>query len=112
MEISYNFIFFNIIIISLSLIGIFYSKNKASKNKTSKNKANKNKKKMYKQMYKIIETKSGIDKDPYNRKIDYKVVKKFCSIADKININLETISDKEFDLIYKNYCEYLIEKYN
>lgn len=65
----------------------------------------------YEKMYKIIEIVSGLDKDPYNRTISPKVVKKFCKIAKSKSINLDTITDAEFDLIYKTYTDYLIKKY-
>jgi len=62
-------------------------------------------------MYKIIELAGGLDKDPYNRKISPNVVKKFCKIATKYSINLDNITDKQFDFIYKKYTDYLIKKY-
>lgn len=65
----------------------------------------------YEKMYKIIEIASELDKDPYKRKISPKVVIKFCKIAKSKSINLDTITDVEFDLIYKTYTDYLIQKY-
>lgn len=65
----------------------------------------------YEKMYKIIEITSELDKDPYKRKISPKVVIKFCKIAKSKSINLDTINNKQFDLIYKTYTEYLIKKY-
>ena len=49
-------------------------------------------------MYKIIEFTSGLDKDPYNRKISPKVVLKFCQIAKSKSINLDIMTDEEFNL--------------
>jgi hypothetical protein len=66
----------------------------------------------YDKMYKIIELASSLDKDPYNRKISSKVVKKFCKIAKKYSIELDNITNEQFDFIYKNYTKYLIKKYS
>lgn len=65
----------------------------------------------YRQMYNIIEKASGLDKDPYGRKISPRVVKKFCHIARNKSIDLNNITEEEFDIIYRTYSEYLIEKY-
>lgn len=65
----------------------------------------------YEKMYKIIETIGELDKDPYKRTISPKVVFKFCKIAKSKSINLDTITDAQFDLIYKIYTNYLIQKY-
>jgi hypothetical protein len=65
----------------------------------------------YKKMYRIIELASGLDSDPYNRKISPKVVKKFCKIAHEYSIDLDNITDGQFDFIYKTYSEYLIDKF-
>ena len=81
-----------------------------NKNNNINNNINKNNIE-YKKMYKIIELASGIDKDPYNRKISPKVVLKFCQIAKSKSINLDTMTDEEFDLIYEIYTNYLIHKY-
>jgi hypothetical protein len=64
----------------------------------------------YDKMYKIIERASELDKDPYSRKISSDVVNKFCEIAKNKSINLDTITDKEFDEIYAKYVEYTISK--
>lgn len=66
----------------------------------------------YVQMNKIIEKAGGLDKDLYGRKISPHVVKKFCHIAKNKSIDLNNITDKEFDMIYKTYTEYLIDKCN
>ncbi len=50
----------------------------------------------------------SIDQDPYKRTIEKDVAKKFCHIAKKYSINLDTITDNEFDFIYKKYVEYII----
>ena len=65
-----------------------------------------------KKMYDIIMSKGSIDKDPYNRTISEFVVKKFYSIAKKYSIKLDTITDNEFDFIYKKYIKYQIHKNN
>jgi hypothetical protein len=65
----------------------------------------------YCQMYNIIEKASGLDKDPYGRKISPHVVKKFCHIARNRAIDLNNMTEKQFDTIYRTYTEYLIEKY-
>ena len=65
----------------------------------------------YEQMYKIIETAGKLDKDPYDRTIDPKIVIYFCKIANLYSINLETITESEFDFIYKKYIEYQIKKH-
>lgn len=65
----------------------------------------------YDKMYKIIERASELDKDPYSRKISSDVVNKFCEIAKNKSINLDTITDEEFDEIYAKYVEYTISKY-
>jgi hypothetical protein len=61
-------------------------------------------------MYNIIMSKGSIDKDPYNRTISESVAKKFYKIAKKYSINLDKITDNEFDFIYKKYVKYLIQK--
>jgi hypothetical protein len=66
----------------------------------------------YNKMYKIIELASGLDKDRYNRKISPNVVKKFCKIAKKYSIDLDIITDEQFNFIYIKYTEYLIKKYD
>ena len=65
----------------------------------------------YYKMYNIIKKASGLDKDPYGRTISPRVVKKFCRIAKNKSINLDNMTEEQFDTIYKNYTEYLIEKY-
>ncbi len=65
----------------------------------------------FEKMYRIIEIKGGIDKEPWKRKISSKVVKKFCKIALANKINLDLITDKQFDFIYCTYTDYLIDKY-
>lgn len=65
----------------------------------------------YLKMYNIIEKASGLDKDPYGRKISPRVVKKFCRIAKNKSINLDNITEEQFDTIYRTYTEYLIDKY-
>jgi hypothetical protein len=81
----------------------FYKKNNVNKRNTNKYEYNK--------MYRIIELAGGLDKDPYNRKISSKVVYKFCNIAKTYSIDLNNITDEQFDFIYKKYTEYLIKKY-
>jgi len=67
----------------------------------------------YKKIHDILFEKSGSDKDPYNRQLSKKVVNKFCKIAKRMNISLEdTVSDKQFDIIYKKYVKYQIKKYS
>lgn len=66
----------------------------------------------YHKMYDIIEKASELDKDPYGRKISPCVVKKFCQIARNKSIDLNNITEEEFDIIYRTYIEYLIEKYD
>ena len=66
----------------------------------------------YIKMYKIIETKGKLDKDLYKRKISSKVIKKFCKIAKKYSINLDTISDLQFDFIYRKSVSKLLKKHN
>lgn len=66
----------------------------------------------YKKMYNIIMNKGSIDKDIYNRTISDHVVKIFCKIAKKYAINLDTITDHEFNKIYKKYVKYVIYKAN
>jgi spore coat protein CotF len=66
----------------------------------------------HKKMYNIIMNKGSIDKDIYKRTISDDVVKIFCDIAKKYTINLDTISDHEFDKIYKKYLKYVIDKAN
>ena len=63
----------------------------------------------YQKMYQIIEKNSGFDK--YCRKISPDVVKKFCKIAKIKSINIDNITDEQFDIIYKIYTEYLISKF-
>lgn len=65
----------------------------------------------YLKMYNIIEKASELDKDPYGRKISPRVVKKFCRIAKNKSINLDNITEEQFDTIYRTYTEYLIDKY-
>lgn len=62
----------------------------------------------YKKMYKIIETKGNLDKDPYDRTIEPKVVSIFSRIAENLNFDLDNLTDHEFDIIYKKYIEYKI----
>lgn len=64
------------------------------------------------QMYNIIMTKGSIDKDLYNRTISNDVIKKFCKIARKYSININTLTDDEFNFIYKKYVKYIIKKYD
>ncbi len=45
-------------------------------------------------MYNIIMLKGLIHQDPYKRTIRKSVVKKFCNIAKKYSINLDTITSK------------------
>lgn len=66
----------------------------------------------YHQMNNIIEKAGGLYKDPYGRKISHDVVKKFCHIARNKSIDLNNITNKEFDIIYRTYTEYLIDKYD
>lgn len=63
-------------------------------------------------MYNIIMLKGSIYHDPYKRTIRKSVVKKFCNIAKKYSINLDTITSDEFDFIYKKYVDHMIDKYN
>jgi len=63
-------------------------------------------------MKNIIEEKGDLHNDPYNRKLSSKVIKKFCKISNKLNINLLNITDKQFDDIYKTYVEYQLKKYD
>lgn len=63
-------------------------------------------------MYDIIMNKGSIDKDLYKRTISDDVVKIFCKIAKKYTINLDTITDHEFNKIYKKYVKYVIHKAN
>lgn len=65
----------------------------------------------YLKMYNIIEKASGLDKVPYGRKISPRVVKKFCRISKNKSINLDNITEEQFDTIYRTYTEYLIDKY-
>ena len=62
-------------------------------------------------MYKIIEKEGNIDKDLYNRKISPVVVNQFCIIAKQKRIDLDTITKKQFESIYKTYTENLIQIY-
>jgi hypothetical protein len=84
--------------------------NKIKSNEEYKNIIPKNTKitkKIYNKIYKTIYFESNLDKDPYNRKLDKKVVKKFCEIAITLNIKDDTeITSKLFDEIYKKYLEY------
>jgi hypothetical protein len=80
--------------------------------KLDTNRKVKNRSIQYKKMYKIIESKGEIDKDPYNRSIDVNVVKKFCKIANKYAINLDQITEMQFDFIYRKYVRSIIKKYN
>ncbi len=104
-----------IIVISCSAIMYtftnFYFNQSLNKNKNNDNNKIDDDHDEYNKMYKIIELASGLDKDPYDRKISPKVVRKFCKIAKKYTINLNTITDDEFDFIYKKYTEYLIKKH-
>jgi hypothetical protein len=63
-------------------------------------------------MSNIIISKGSINNDPYKRNISELVVKKFCLIAKKYSINLDTITDDEFNFIYKKYVKYFIRKNN
>jgi len=65
----------------------------------------------YEKMYKIIELAGDLNNDIYNRKISPQVVLKFCKIAKKYSIDLDNITDEQFNLIYKSYTDYLIKKY-
>lgn len=64
------------------------------------------------QIYNTIEKASWLDKDFYGRKISSHVVKKFCRIAKNKSIDLNNITDKEFDIIHITYTEHLIDKYD
>ena len=65
----------------------------------------------YQKIYNVIYEKSGLDKDPYMRKLSKKVVIKFCEIAQKLGIKLnDIISETQFDNIYKKYVEHQINK--
>lgn len=66
----------------------------------------------HEKMFNIIINKGSIDKDIYNRTISNDVVKIFCKIANKYNVNLDTITDDQFDKIYKKYVKYVIRKAN
>ena len=63
-------------------------------------------------MNNIIEKAGGLDKDLYGRKISPHVIKKFCHIAKNKSIDLNNITDEEFDIIYITYTEHLIDKYD
>jgi hypothetical protein len=66
-----------------------------------------------KKIHDLLFEKSGLDKDPYNRQLSEKVVKKFCKISKKIGIKYDDIvSDEQFDNIYRIYCNQQIKKYN
>jgi hypothetical protein len=60
-------------------------------------------------MYKIIEIVSELYKDLNKRTITAKVVLKLYLISKSKSINLDIITDIEFDLIYKTYIYYLIK---
>ena len=66
----------------------------------------------YLQMNNIIEKVGGLDKDPYKRKISPCVVKNFCRIARNKSIDLDNITEEQFDIIYRTYTEYLVDKYD
>lgn len=66
----------------------------------------------YHQMNNIIEKAGGLDNDLYGRKISPHVVKKFCHIAKNKSIDLNNITEEQFDTIYRTYTEYLILKYD
>lgn len=82
-------------------------------NKTNTNNTNiKINKKLYKKMYRIIESKGKIDQDPYKRSIDSQVVKKFCKIALANSFDVNNLSDEQFDIIYVQFIDYQINKAN
>jgi hypothetical protein len=62
-------------------------------------------------MNNMIEQVVRLDKDPYGRKISSRLIKKFCNIAKNKSIDLNNITNEEFDIIYRTYTEYLIDKY-
>ena len=69
-------------------------------------------KEYYKKIYKLIYDKSELSKDPYKRKLNKSVVKKFCKIALGMGIKEHTfVTEEQFDLIYKTYVEYQIDLY-
>ncbi len=70
-------------------------------------------KKYYNKIKKVLIKTSGIDKDPYNRKIGKDIIKLFCAIAiyHGIKINDE-IDDKTFDMLYKELVNYQLDIYN
>lgn len=101
----------------LSTIGIvfysYYNKIENNKNIDKKKVKIKISKIFYNKMYKTIYYKSDLDKDPYKRELDKNVVKKFCIIANSLDINNDTeITDKLFDEIYKKYVEYQLSTLN
>lgn len=66
----------------------------------------------YNKMYNIIETTGGLDTDLYGRKINSNVVNSFCEIAQKYSIDLDNITNDEFDFIYRTYTENQIQLHN
>ena len=85
---------------------LFFKSNKSKKNKIHRINPNE-----FNQMYKIIETKGGIDKEPWKRKISPRVIKKFYLIARANSIDINTMTDEQFDFIYRTYTDRIVNKY-
>lgn len=73
---------------------------------------NKEKQNDIEKMYNIIMIKGNIYNDQYNRTVSYDVAKKFYKIAKKYSINIDNVTDDEFDFIYKKYVKQMIKKYD
>ncbi len=76
------------------------------KSKSKNNSKEKIESEYYDKFYKILFRESGLDKDPYKRKLSSQTVKTFCSIAKNHGIKLEDdIDSKTFDHLYSKLVE-------
>jgi hypothetical protein len=77
-----------------------------SKSNSKNNSKEKIESEYYDKFYKILFRESGLDKDPYKRKLSSQTVKTFCSIAKSHGLKLEDdIDSKTFDHLYSKLVE-------